>query len=104
MKKSLYYIVQIIWSFIVTFVIFLLALKRLVTYFNAHDTSASLTPPPGALAPAGSALLVGLIVYLILTIGYIIIGSKEVKGWRWWDVLISLALAPVSWIVLTILS
>lgn len=44
----------------------------------------------------GSVLLGGMLVYLILTIVYIVFGRKMVKEWRWWIVLASLVLAPIT--------
>ena len=90
MKKTTYFIIQIIWSFVLTFVTCILAL----THLKAGADSLE-----GALAPAGPWLMGGLILYIILTIVYIVIGYKKVKEWRWWVILVSMALAPVSWIL-----
>ena len=98
MKKSSYFIIQIIGSFILTVIICLLTLKTLV---DTVPHEGVYQPQPGAYVPAGNMLMVGMLIYIILTIGYIIIGRIEVKEWRWWMVLVSLALglAPVLFII-----
>ena len=96
MKKVTYFIVQIIWSFILTVVICLLAMLQLPGRGEPIQTEEALW---GALEPAGDMLLGGMLVYLILTIVYIVIGRKKVEGWRWWVVLVSLVLAPVTFML-----
>lgn len=91
MKKTSYFIVQILWSFVLTFVICILALLHLDFDSNTYY--------PGAFSEAGSWLLGGMLVYFILTIVYIVIGYRKVREWRWWVVLVSLVLALVMWIL-----
>ena len=91
MKKALYYIIQIIGSVILFFITAAVALNH---------TDGTVQTIEEALSPLAKWFGRGAIVYLILSIIYIIIGSRIVKGWRWWDVLISLALIPGIWILL----
>ena len=96
MKKITYFIVQIIWSLILTVVICLLAMLQLPGRDVPIQTEEALWE---ALAPTGNWLLGGMLVYLILTIVYIVFGRKMVKEWRWWVVLISLVLAPITFML-----
>ncbi len=97
MKKITYFIVQIIWSLILAVVICFLAMLQLPGPGGEPiQTEEALAE---ALAPVGSVLLGGMLVYLILTIVYIVFGRKMVKEWRWWIILVSLVLAPVTFIL-----
>ena len=93
MKKSIYYIIQILGSFIS------LIISGAVALNQTKDAAAGQTFEEAFPAFAHSFGR-GALVYLILSIIYIIIGSRIVKGWRWWDYLISLALIPGIWILL----
>lgn len=83
MKKSVYFIIQIVWSIILSTVIIYLFLKNTSFdfYGNSDDTIA------------GMILFFGAVIYLILTIVQIIVGIKKVKEWHWWVILISLLIA-----------
>lgn len=83
MKRSVYFIIQIVWSFILSTVVWYLTLanSRFDFYGNGDNTA------PGVI------IFVGAAVYVILTIVQIGVGVKKVKGWRWWVILISLLIA-----------
>ena len=83
MKKSVYFIIQIIWSLIVSTVTWYLGLKN-ASFDFYHNSDNTL---------AGMIIFYGAIVYLILTIVQIIIGAIKVKNWRWWMIPISLFIA-----------
>ena len=86
MRKSIYFIIQIVWSLLFSVVIWYLALKNanFDFYGNSDDTIMVVI------------LVAGAVIYLILTIVQIIVGVKKVKEWRWWVCLISLAIAGVT--------
>ena len=83
MKKTSYFIIRILWSLILSTVIWYLGLKNASFdfYGNSDDTIMVVI------------LVAGAVIYLILTIVQIIVGVKKVKEWRWWVCLISLAIA-----------
>ncbi|MBO4459933.1 MAG: hypothetical protein J5778_04665 [Clostridiales bacterium] len=83
MKKSSYFIIQIIWSFILSSAVWYLIIKNssFDFYHNSDDTIA------------GIILIAGLAVYLILTVVYLVIGYRKVKGWRPWIIPVSVVLA-----------
>ncbi|MBP5774156.1 MAG: hypothetical protein J6W36_00505 [Clostridiales bacterium] len=83
MKKSVYFIIQIIWSLIVSTVIWYLGLKN--TSFDFYHNSDN--------SFAGMIMFWGAIIYLILTLVQIGVGVKVVKNWRWWMILVSLFIA-----------
>ena len=83
MKKSVYFIIQIIWSLIVSTVTWYLGLKN-ASFDFYHNSDNTL---------AGMIIFYGAIAYLILTLVQIGIGVKKVKNWRWWVILISLFIA-----------
>ena len=86
MRKSIYFIIQIVWSLLFSVVIWYLSLKNanFDFYGNSDDTIMVVI------------LVAGAVIYLILTIVQIIVGVKKVKEWRWWVCLISLAIAGVT--------
>ena len=83
MKKSVYFIIQILWSIIFSTVIWYFSLKNMSFdfYHNSDDTLA------------GMIIFYGAIAYLILTLIQIGVGVKKVKNWRWWVILVSLFIA-----------
>ena len=83
MKKSSYFIIQIVWSIIFSTLIWFFTLKN-VSFDFYHNSDNTL---------AGMIIFYGAIVYLILTIVQIIIGAIKVKNWRWWVILVSLFIA-----------
>lgn len=83
MKKSVYFIIQIIWSLIVSTVTWYLGLKN-ASFDFYHNSDNTL---------AGMIMFWGAVIYLILTLVQIGIGVKKVKNWRWWVILISLFIA-----------
>ena len=83
MKKSSYFIIQIVWSIIFSTLIWFFTLKN-VSFDFYHNSDNSL---------AGMIIFYGAIIYLILTIVQIVIGVKKVKNWRWWVILVSLVIA-----------
>ena len=82
MKKSLYFIIQMIWSVIVMFVVGYITLA--IAYGGNNPTMA------------GTIFSGGLLFYLVITFGYIIFGYKKVDGWGIWVVLICLVLSSVA--------
>ena len=86
MKKSVYFIIQIIWSLILSSVVlyFTLINTKFDFYHNSDDSLS------------GMILCIGAIVYLILTIVQIIVGVKKVKEWRWWVILVSLLISAAA--------
>ena len=83
MKKSVYFILQIMWSLLFSAAVWYLALKNASFdfYGNSNDTLMVVI------------LAVGAAIYLILTFIQIGIGVKKVKGWRWWVILVSLLIS-----------
>ena len=85
MKKSVYFIIQIVWSLILSTAIWYLALINASFDFYGNSDDSLM----------GLILVAGAVIYLILTIVQICVGVKKVKEWRWWVILISLAIAVV---------
>ncbi len=83
MKKSVYFIIQILWSIILSTVIWYVALKNASFDFYGNGDSTV----------TGMAIVIGGIVYLALTLVQIGVGVKKVKNWHWWIILISLVIA-----------
>ena len=83
MKKSVYFTIQIIWSLIVSTVIWYLGIKN-ASFDFYHNSDNSL---------AGMIIFGGAVIYLILTLIQIGAGVKAVKNWRWWMIPISLFIA-----------
>ena len=86
MKKPAYFIIQIIWSLILSSAIWYLTLKNTKFDFY-HNSDNSL---------AGMFFCIGSAIYIILTIVQIAVGVKKVKEWRWWVILISLLIAAAT--------
>jgi hypothetical protein len=83
MRKSVYFIIQIIWSLILSTGIWYLSLKNAsFDFFGNGDDSLM-----------GIILVSGAVIYLILTLIQIGVGVKKVKGWRWWIILVSLLIS-----------
>ena len=71
-KKSVYFIFQVIWSSIVSSVVWYLALVNAsFDFYGNSDNTLS-----------GIFLVVGMGLYLILTVAYIILGYKKISNWR----------------------
>ena len=83
MKKSVYFIIQIIWSLVVSTVIWYLGLKNASFDFYHNSDNAF----------AGMIMFWGAVIYLILTLVQIGVGVKVVKNWCWWMILVSLFIA-----------
>ena len=83
MKKSVYFTIQIIWSLIVSTVIWYLGIKN-ASFDFYHNSDNSL---------AGMIIFGGAVIYLILTLIQIGVGVKAVKNWRWWMIPVSLFIA-----------
>lgn len=83
MKKSVYFIIQILWSLIISTVTWYLTIKN-ASFDFYHNSDDSI---------AGMFFLGGAIIYLILTLIQIGVGVKVVKNWRWWVILVSLFIA-----------
>ncbi len=83
MKKGTYFIIQFLWSFILSTVIWYFSLKNAsFDFFGNSDDSLFVI-----------ILLGGAAVYLVLTILYMIIGYKKVKGWKAWMIFVSLLIS-----------
>ena len=85
MKKSVYFIIQTVWSLVLSTIIWYLTLvnSSFDFYGNSDDSIA------------GMIFVIGAVIYLILTIVQIGFGIKKVEGWRWWFMLISLLISAV---------
>lgn len=83
MKKSKYFIIQILWSLIISTVTWYLTLKN-ASFDFYHNSNDSLS---------GMFFFGGAAIYLILTLVQIGVGVKVVKDWRWWVILASLFIA-----------
>ena len=72
MRKSVYFAAEVLWTLIVSSVIWFLFFKT-VSFDFYHISDDSI---------AGIILFIGLILYVILTVCYIILGFKKVKEWH----------------------
>ncbi len=85
MKKSAYFIIQVLWSIVLSTVIWYIALKNAsFDFYGGGDSTVT-----------GMAIVIGGAVYLVLTIVQIVVGAFKVKDWHWWVILISLVIAGV---------
>ena len=83
MKKSAYFIIQVLWSIVLSTVIWFFTLKNAsFDFYGNSDNSLS-----------GMIIFFGGVVYLVLTIVQIVVGAFKVKDWHWWIILISLVIA-----------
>ena len=83
MKKSAYFIIQVLWSIVLSTVIWFFTLKNAsFDFYGNSDNSLS-----------GMIIFFGGVVYLVLTIVQIVVGAFKVKDWHWWIILISLLIA-----------
>ena len=83
MKKSAYFIIQVLWSIVLSTVIWFFTLMNAsFDFYGNSDDSLS-----------GMIIVFGGAVYLVLTIVQIIVGAVKVKDWHWWVILISLVIA-----------
>ena len=86
MRRTVYFALDAVWSFAVSTLIWWFTLSNLHFdfYGNSDDTLG------------GVILVTGSVLYLILTVVYIVIGFKKVRAWQWWmsviAVLISLGM------------
>ena len=85
MRRSVFYTIQAVWSLLLSSIVWYLFLTN--TTFDFYHISDSKF--------AGIILFSGLAVYLVLTVIQTVIGVKKIKGWRWWDILLSLAFAGI---------
>jgi hypothetical protein len=83
MRKSVYFIIQIVWSLILSTGVWYLSLMN--ASFDFYGNS------DGSLM--GVILVIGAALYLILTIVQIVVGIKKIKDWRWWVIPVSLLIA-----------
>ena len=80
MSKSTYFVIQTLWSLIVSSVIwFLFLMNASFDFYGNSDNTL-----------AGIILFAGAAFYLVLKILYIILGRKKVKEWRAWMIVVSL--------------
>ena len=80
MSKGAYFVIQVLWSLVVSSVIWFFTLKNLSFdfYGNSPDTFAALI------------FFVGIAVYLVFTILYIVLGRKKVRNWSAWMIIVSI--------------
>ena len=83
MKKSSYFIIQMLWSLILSTVIWYLGLKNASFDFYGNSDNTL----------AGMIMFFGAVFYIVLTLVQIVVGIKKVKIWRWWFILVSLVIA-----------
>ena len=83
MKKTVYFIIQIVWSLVLSTAFWYLSLKNASFDFYGNSDDSLF----------GLCLAAGALIYLILTCVQIGVGVKKVKEWRWWIILVSLLIA-----------
>lgn len=83
MKKTVYFILQIVWSLVVS---------ALTWYFTLINASFDFYGNSDKTL-SGMIFVIGAAIYVILTLAHIVIGAVKVKEWRWWFILISLVIA-----------
>ena len=83
MKKGVYFGIQIVWSFILSFVIWFLLLMGMSSTANGK----------GSADLAGMLILAGVAIYLVVTVIYIVIGHKKVKDWKVWMIFVSILIS-----------
>ena len=83
MRKSVYFIIQIVWSLILSTGVWYLSLMNASFDFYGNSDDSLM----------GVILVIGAALYLILTIVQIVVGIKKVKDWRWWVIPVSLLIA-----------
>ncbi len=74
MRRTVYFALDAIWSFVVSTLIWWFALSNMTFdfYHNSDDTLG------------GVILVAGAVLYVIITVAYIVIGFKKVRAWQWW--------------------
>lgn len=83
MKKSVYFLIQGAWSLIFT------TLVGYITLYNASFVGGDNTM-------AGLVFIGGMLLYLIITFGYIIFSFRRVEGFRFWMLLVNLVVCGVA--------
>ncbi len=84
-KKSVYFAVQVIWSAILSAIIWFLMIK---TAFPANGkTDARFF---------SFVFFSGIGYYLVLTVAYIILGYKKISDWRPWMIMVSVIISVVA--------
>ena len=90
MKKSQFYVLQFVWSLILTTVV----------WYQAFSTANAGQGRIGDYSPTLTALIIGLILYSVVTTIYIAIGSRSIDDWRvrnaLFAVLISVLMIPAG--------
>ena len=81
MRKTVYFLVQLIWSVIVA---------GLVWYFTLANVSFS-----GNNSVAGIVFVGGIFLYLILSVMYILAGPKWVKDWGYWMIIVNIIIGAL---------
>lgn len=80
MRKGSYFGIQAVWSLVLSSLVWYGFLKNAhFDFFGNKDDSL-----------AGMILFFGALLYLVLTIIYIVIGYKKVKNWKVWMIVVSL--------------
>lgn len=86
MRRTVYYAIEAITTLIVSSLIwYIFLINASFDFYHRSDNIVAVI-----------MLLSGMIFYVILTVFYVILGFKKVKGWRWWmsitTVIVSLAM------------
>lgn len=83
MRKGVYFVIQAVWSLILSFVIWFLLLIVLSSTSNGK----------GSDELAGMLIVAGVAIYFVITIIYMVIGHKKVKNWKAWMIIVSILIS-----------
>lgn len=86
MRKGPYFLIQAIFSIVITSLIWFMMFNFLDVAVNDMETLSGATFSPFIV------LILGGIFYLILTIIYIVIGAKKIDDWRPWMIAVNIAI------------
>ena len=81
-KKSVYFGVQIIWSAILSAILWFLTAKTAFVITDKNDAWL-----------LSVIIFAGLGIYLALTVAYIILGYRKISNWRPWVIIVSVFIA-----------
>ena len=85
MRKTVYFLIQLIWSVIAA---------SLVWYFTLANVTFTSNN-----AVAGIIFVGGIFLYLILTVMYIMFGPKWVKDWGYWMIIVNIIIGALMGMV-----
>ena len=83
MKKSVYFLIQGAWSLLFCTIVGYLTLSK-ASFYGGDNTFA------------GLIFVGGMLLYLIITFGYIIFSFRRVDGFRFWMLLVNLVVCAVA--------